>query len=58
MKQAAGIYANLRSRGIVIGHNDVMIAAMAIENGLKLVTNNKKHFEKIADLEIESWLTQ
>ncbi|MEZ4884509.1 MAG: type II toxin-antitoxin system VapC family toxin [Chitinophagales bacterium] len=36
-KVAAGIYANLRKTGKPIGHNDVMIAGIAIDNDLVLV---------------------
>lgn len=34
---------------------DIMIAGVAISNNLILVTNNLKHFQKIAGLEIEDW---
>lgn len=54
-KTAAGIFADLRNRGITIGHNDVMIAACALENDLKLITNNVNHFGRIGGLEIDTW---
>jgi tRNA(fMet)-specific endonuclease VapC len=32
-----------------------LIAGIAIENGLTLVTNNEKHYEPVSELEIENW---
>jgi tRNA(fMet)-specific endonuclease VapC len=52
---SADIYADLRKRGIAIGTSDLLIAGIAIENGLTLVTNNIKHYEPIKNLPIESW---
>ena len=54
-KIAGGIYADHRQRGITIGTSDVLIAGIAIENGLTLVTNNEKHYESIQGLKIENW---
>lgn len=54
-KVAAGIYANLRKTGKPIGHNDVMIAGIAIDNDLVLITNNVNHFSRIAGLEMDNW---
>lgn len=54
-KLAAGIYSQLRKKGITIGHNDIMIAACAIENNLTLVSNNTNHFQHIENLEIDNW---
>ncbi len=36
----------------VIGPNDLWIASCAIRHGIPLVTNNRKHFDGIAGLEI------
>ncbi|HMI64727.1 MAG TPA: type II toxin-antitoxin system VapC family toxin [Cyclobacteriaceae bacterium] len=49
------IYADLRQRGITIGTSDILIAGVAMENGLTLVTNNEKHYEPIQGLVIENW---
>jgi tRNA(fMet)-specific endonuclease VapC len=54
-KKAAEIYANLRKKGMTVGHNDMMIACTAIINNMTLVTNNTKHYEKIDDLEMDNW---
>jgi tRNA(fMet)-specific endonuclease VapC len=54
-KFSGDIYADLRHRGITIGATDILIAGIAIENGLTLITNNEKHFEPIQGLKIENW---
>jgi tRNA(fMet)-specific endonuclease VapC len=54
-RRAAGIFADLKQRGITIGHNDVMIGACAVENELTLITNNVNHFSKINGLDIDNW---
>ncbi len=54
--RAAGIYADLRKHGEIIGDADILIAATALVNGLKVATNNTKHFDRISDLTIENWL--
>ncbi|MBX2901725.1 MAG: type II toxin-antitoxin system VapC family toxin [Cyclobacteriaceae bacterium] len=53
VKIAADIYANLRLQGITIGTSDILIAGIAIENDLRLITNNEKHFESINGLDRE-----
>ena len=55
-KRAALIFSDLRKRGISIGHNDVMIAAVAIENKMTLITNNESHFQHVSGLAWENWL--
>jgi tRNA(fMet)-specific endonuclease VapC len=54
--QAAAIYAELYTRGALIGDADILIAATAIVNGLVVVTNNEAHFARIARVTIENWL--
>jgi tRNA(fMet)-specific endonuclease VapC len=49
------LYADLRKRGEPIDDIDLLIAGTAIANGLTLVTNNRKHFDRIAQLEVENW---
>lgn len=46
------IRADLRKRGQLPGDMDILIAATCLTHGLVLVTNNKKHFERIESLEI------
>ncbi|MDX2284945.1 MAG: type II toxin-antitoxin system VapC family toxin [Bacteroidia bacterium] len=52
---SASLYASLRQRGITIGTADMLIAGIAIENGLTLITNNERHYEAIPGLRVENW---
>ena len=54
-KISGDIYANLRQKGITIGTSDILIAGIAIENELTLITNNERHYESIQGLKIENW---
>ena len=54
-KISAEIYAELRQNEITIGTSDILIAGIALENGLTLITNNEKHYEPIEGLKIENW---
>jgi tRNA(fMet)-specific endonuclease VapC len=38
-----------------IGELDLFIASMALANKQALVTKNKKHFERVPNLQIEEW---
>ncbi len=49
------IKSRLRSIGKPTGEVDALIAATAIAHKAVLVTGNKKHFEFIEGLRIESW---
>jgi tRNA(fMet)-specific endonuclease VapC len=57
--QAAADYAEIRShlktRGAMIGANDLFIAAHARSLGLTLVTNNTREFGRVPKLAIENW---
>ncbi len=54
-KISGDIYANLRQKGVTIGTSDMLIAGIAIENELTLVTNNERHYNSIQELKIENW---
>ena len=54
-KLSGDIYADLRQKGITIGTSDILIAGIATENELTLVTNNERHYESIRGLKIENW---
>jgi tRNA(fMet)-specific endonuclease VapC len=54
--RATDIYVDLYRKGSLIGDADILIAATALEHGMALATNNVKHFENIAGLEIQNWL--
>ena len=57
--RAADIYARIRvdleSRGLPIGANDYLIAAIALANGLTLVTHNTSEFARVNGLMLEDW---
>jgi len=52
----AVIKSALKKQGKLIDDFDILIAAVALSNSMVLVTNNKKHFERIPNLIIENWL--
>ena len=58
-KDAAIEYGNIGSdlekRGMIIGGNDLLIAAHAISRNLVLVTNNTREFSRVNGLQIENW---
>ncbi|HEY5208778.1 MAG TPA: type II toxin-antitoxin system VapC family toxin [Stellaceae bacterium] len=47
--------ADLARRGTPIGALDLLIGAHARAEGLTLVTNNVREFERLAGLDIENW---
>jgi tRNA(fMet)-specific endonuclease VapC len=53
--QYAKIRADLKTRGTMIGANDLFIAAHARSLGLTLVTNNTGEFGRVPDLILENW---
>lgn len=53
--RAGEILADLKRRGELIGLEDVLIGATALENGLTVVTRNLRHFDRISGLSVESW---
>lgn len=54
-EQYARIRADLTGRGLLIGGNDMMIAAIALARGCTLVTHNTSEFSRIVGLMIEDW---
>lgn len=48
--------AELRRSGTPIGDYDEMIAAHALALGSVLVTDNVKHFQRVAGLVLENWV--
>lgn len=44
----------LRQRGLIIGDFDLLIAATCLHQGLTLLTDNLRHFQRIEGLEIIS----
>jgi tRNA(fMet)-specific endonuclease VapC len=51
----AEIRADLKRRGVMIGANDLFIAAHARALGLTLVTNNTAEFARVRNLAIDNW---
>ena len=44
----------LRAAGQLIGDADLFIAATALQQGATLLTNNRRHFERVTGLRMES----
>jgi len=59
-RKAAAQYGDIRSdlerKGTPIGVNDLHIAGHARSEGLTLVTNNLREFERIEALRLENWV--
>ena len=51
-KVAVTIFKNLKAKSKLIEIPDILIAATAIRHNLKLATINKKHFERISNLQL------
>jgi tRNA(fMet)-specific endonuclease VapC len=49
------IRAELEARGLPIGPHDTEIAAIALANGLTLVSHNLGEFSRVPGLRIEDW---
>ena len=58
--KASGHYGNIRAdleqKGTIIGVNDLHIAGHARSEGLVLVSNNLKEFERVDGLRLENWM--
>jgi tRNA(fMet)-specific endonuclease VapC len=50
------IRADLERKGTPIGVNDLHIAGHARSQGLTLVTNNLREFERVAGLRLDNWV--
>ena len=50
--EAGKIYKHLKSKGMMIDIEDILISAIAISNSLKLATDNISHLGRIEGLEI------
>jgi predicted nucleic acid-binding protein len=56
VEKAAEIYAYLKKAGNLIEDADILMAAIAIDEKLILITNNTGHFNRIKELKIDNWL--
>ena len=50
------VCADLQRKGMPIGTMDMLIAAHAKTEGLILVTNNTREFERVQGLTLENWV--
>lgn len=48
--------ARLEAAGVPIDGFDLLIGTTALAHDLTLVTNNTRHFERLADIRLENWL--
>jgi len=55
VKISAKLYAELKQTGKIVDDIDLLIAGVAIDNNMVLVTNNEKHFQRIPGLKIDNW---
>lgn len=53
-KRFGQLRGSLREQGKLVGDFDLMIAATALRHDLTLLTNNRRHFETVEGLPIES----
>ncbi|MEZ4827620.1 MAG: type II toxin-antitoxin system VapC family toxin [Bacteroidia bacterium] len=49
---AVKIFKQLKTRNKLIDIPDILIAATAVKNKMKLATINRKHFDRVSDLEL------
>jgi tRNA(fMet)-specific endonuclease VapC len=47
---AGKVYTQLRSEGVTVGNQDILIAGICLANGLPLLTRNASHFASIEGL--------
>jgi tRNA(fMet)-specific endonuclease VapC len=50
----AGERSRLRAEGTLIGDFDLLIGATSVSHGLTLLTNNRRHFERVRGVNILS----
>ena len=55
LKVFGDVKYELERRGMRIDDFDLLIGVTALNNGMVLVTHNKKHFERIPNLCLEDW---
>jgi len=52
----ASLRVDLEKRGLIIGANDLLIAAHALATNSVLVTDNVREFGRVKGLTVENWL--
>lgn len=58
MRRFGEIKAVLELKGTPLADADIIIASIAMEEGLTLVTGNIRHYGRIEGLALENWFTQ
>jgi tRNA(fMet)-specific endonuclease VapC len=53
---AANIWADLKRRGLLIDEVDILIASIALSEGLAVATHNVSHFTRINSLQVVDWI--
>jgi len=53
--KSANMYASLRKLGTPVDDIDLLIAGIALENNLCIVTNNTRHFKRVNGLTVHNW---
>ncbi len=60
--EAAKVYGKIRTglekKGMIIGANDLLIAAHALSEKATLVTNNEREFKRIGGLKVKNWVSK
>ncbi len=54
-EEYARVRADLAAKGTPIGPNDLLIAAIALANGLTLITHNTVEFSRVVGLTLDDW---
>ncbi len=58
MRRFGEIKASLEQKGTRLSDADIVIASIAMEEGLPLVTGNVRHYNRIEGLAIENWFSR
>ena len=59
LNKASHVYAQLKQKGQLTGGLDLLIGATALVKGMKLVTNNEAHYQRLMEhfqLDITNWM--
>lgn len=55
METYGSLKASLHEKGNPMDDFDLIIASTALTHGLRLITNNLRHYARIPGLEVENW---
>lgn len=56
VKRFGTIKADLEQKGQQLADADLLIAAIVLAKGATLVTGNRRHYQRLAELAIEDWM--